>query len=96
MEVGRPGSNNRVVILRNDGTEEVYGKVARCRLQRGETARLITATGGGYGDPHRRPLDRVIEDVRDGYITVETARQAYGVTLDPRTLDVQELAAARS
>jgi len=83
------------VIVRTDGTEEVYGKVARCRLRRGDIARLITATGGGYGDPLKRPVARVIDDVRDGFVTRETARDTYGVTLDPATLAVQSVAPER-
>jgi len=95
MAGGHEGSNNRVVIVRTDGTEEVYGKVARCRLRRGDIARLITATGGGYGDPLKRPVARVIDDVRDGFVTRETARDTYGVTLDPATLAVQSVAPER-
>ena len=83
MEGGQPGSNNRVVIVRADGTEEVYGKVARCKLRRGDIARLITATGGGYGNPRRRAPERVREDARNGFISAKTAEQVYGVRLDP-------------
>jgi len=96
MSGGQGGSTNRVVIMRADGTEEVYGKVARCRLRRGDVARLVTATGGGYGDPLRRPPARVVEDVRDGYVSLRTARETYGVTLDPVTLHLESLDARRS
>ncbi len=95
MADGHGGSNNRVVVVRKDGGEEVFGKVARCRLERGDVARLITATGGGYGDPLKRPVERVVADVRDGFVTPEAARRVYGVTLDPETLEVLALAAER-
>jgi N-methylhydantoinase B len=41
--------------------------------------------GGGYGDPLVRPVDDVIEDVLDGFVTVEGAERDYGVSivLDP-------------
>jgi N-methylhydantoinase B len=61
----------------------VYGKVARCKLRRGDIARLITATGGGYGDPRRRAPERVRDDARNGFISAKTAEQVYGVTLEP-------------
>lgn len=47
------------------------------RLRRGDIARLITATGGGYGDPLKRPVERVVDDVRNGFVTRETARRSW-------------------
>mgnify|MGYP002621818142 CR=1 FL=1 len=39
------------------------------------------AGGGGYGDSLQRPADRVMADVRDGLVSVEMARSAYGVVI---------------
>jgi N-methylhydantoinase B len=88
---GHPGSRNEVRIFRRDGEEVVLGKCARYRLAKGEVARLVTGTGGGWGPPHERPVEEVIEDVRDGYVTLEHAERDYGVVLDPDTLDVVRL-----
>src|SRR5919198_6561188 len=85
---GRDGSRNAVHILYEDGREVVVGKTARTLLERGEVARLVTGTGGGWGDPHERPVEEVVEDVRDGYVTVEQAERDYGVVLDPETLEI--------
>jgi N-methylhydantoinase B len=51
-------------------------------------ARLITATGGGWGNPYERPVEEVQKDVRDGFITVEMAEKDHGVIVDPDTLEV--------
>jgi N-methylhydantoinase B len=59
-------------------------------------ARLITGTGGGWGSPLERPVEAVIEDVSDGYVSLEQAKRDYGVELDPDTLDVVRLAPERS
>ncbi len=40
------------------------------------------ASAGGYGDPLQRDPEWVAEDYREGRITREWARQAYGVVLD--------------
>jgi N-methylhydantoinase B len=40
------------------------------------------AGGGGWGDPFARPAERVAEDVRNGVVTVASARERYGVVLD--------------
>jgi N-methylhydantoinase B len=37
----------------------------------------------------------VLADVRDGYVTVEAAREDYGVAVDPDSLTVDEAATAR-
>jgi N-methylhydantoinase B len=68
--------------VRKDGTEEIYGKVSRLRLERGDLVRLVTGTGGGWGDPRNRPKDRVLADVRDGFISPEIALEVFGVEVD--------------
>ncbi len=78
LKGGQEGSNNRIEILRADGSTETYGKAARVLLHRGEVARLITGTGGGYGDPADRGPDEVRRDVKNGYITSEQAALHYG------------------
>jgi N-methylhydantoinase B len=90
MAGGGQGSRNYTKMIFADGREpEVFGKTAQYHMRKGDVARLITGTGGGYGDPHRRPVEEVVEDVRNGYITPETARKGYGVEVDPHTLAVK-------
>ncbi|MCS6817432.1 MAG: hydantoinase B/oxoprolinase family protein [Blastocatellia bacterium] len=43
---------------------------------------MAWASAGGYGDPLLRDPERVAEDYREGRITREWARRAYGVLLD--------------
>ncbi len=53
--------------------------------------------GGGYGPAYERDVDKVLDDVLDEIITIEAAREQYGVVLDPKTMqvDAQATAAAR-
>jgi N-methylhydantoinase B len=44
--------------------------------------------GGGYGSPAARDPARVLEDVREGYVSTEQARSVYGVAIDPITWTV--------
>ena len=44
--------------------------------------------GGGYGPPAARDPARVLDDVREGYVSPERAREDYGVVIDPATLTV--------
>jgi|HubBroStandDraft_1064217.scaffolds.fasta_scaffold245476_2 N-methylhydantoinase B/oxoprolinase/acetone carboxylase alpha subunit len=39
---------------------------------------LWTPGGGGYGDPKKRDRDSVEQDVAEGYVSEEAARNVYG------------------
>jgi len=76
---GRDGSPNYVEVVR-DGRPlgPPFGKVSRLPLRRGDLVRLVTGSGGGYGDPRAREPERVRADLRDGLITGAEAAQVYG------------------
>lgn len=76
---GRDGSPNYVEVLR-DGTPlgPRFGKVSRMPLHRGDVVRLVTGSGGGYGDPSEREPGLVADDLRDELITDEEAASVYG------------------
>src|SRR5204863_6261720 len=75
---GRDGSVNYVHVLRSDGREEKYSSCAKLPLKRGDVVRIVTANGGGYGDPRKRLRERVLADLEDGYITRAVAEELYG------------------
>ena len=75
---GREGSTNRAEIIRKDGSVETYSMVTGARVATGDTIRLVSATGGGYGDPKKRRRAALLADLRDGYVTSEQARRDYG------------------
>jgi N-methylhydantoinase B len=84
---GREGTGNQVG-LRRDGvwrTDFPNGKVLTTPLRAGDAFRVRSGGGGGYGDPHERPAELVAEDVRQGYVSVASAREHYGVVVDPET-----------
>jgi N-methylhydantoinase B len=47
----------------------------------GEVISNRSGGGGGYGDPFERPPEQVREDIRDGYVSKEAAREDYGVSI---------------
>jgi N-methylhydantoinase B len=51
------------------------------------TLRHMTNAGGGWGNPLERPGTKVLEDVRDGYISIAGAERDYGVIIrgDPQS-----------
>lgn len=48
-------------------------------LQPGDVVTYVTAAGGGYGDPARRELGSVVEDIENGVLGLERAARDYGV-----------------
>ena len=61
------------------------GIVARRVMNTNDVVRMVTATGGGYGDPFKRPPEKVAMDVKNEYITLAQAAEDYGVIVDPDT-----------
>lgn len=95
VDGGQDGNGNFIEILKNDGSTERHGKVTTYDLEDGETARLVTSAGGGYGDPLDRDPERVLTDYRDEYITAEAARETYGVVVDEDTDELDAEATAK-
>lgn len=56
------------------------------RMKPGDVIIMDAAGGGGFGDPLDRDPEMVREDVIQGYVSLEKAREDYGVVLDPATM----------
>jgi N-methylhydantoinase B len=90
---GMAGLVSKPIIRRTDGTcVRPPNKTNDYRLKAGEVESLYSAGGGGFGPPHARDPDRVREDVLDGIVSMQAAREAYGVVIDPQTLEVDRAA----
>jgi N-methylhydantoinase B len=89
VDGGHEGSRNSIEVVHADGTTRRFGKVGRYALNRGDLVRVLTATGGGWGNPLERPAERVLEDARDGYVSLEDAERDYGLRIDPDTMQVR-------
>jgi N-methylhydantoinase B len=78
------------------GLRELPG-MAAIHLAPGERVVAYCAGGGGYGPPHERPAARVKEDVEEGWISPERARDVYGVVFtSDGQVDVAGTAARRA
>ncbi|MDE3100732.1 MAG: hydantoinase B/oxoprolinase family protein [Chloroflexota bacterium] len=89
---GAAKANDFVVRRSADDPGTSMLKAQWVKVNASTVCTVLTGGGGGYGDPLERELADVAEDARLGYITVEHAKTAYGVVLDPATFAVDEAA----
>jgi N-methylhydantoinase B len=77
---GRDGQPNGFVL--NPGTDlETAVSTNRASVKAGERVLVLSGGGGGHGDPRDREPDRVLVDVREGYVSRDGAERDYGVTV---------------
>jgi N-methylhydantoinase B len=75
---------NSFSVLRKDGstqrlpTGKTPGHVA---LEAGDGFLVEVGGGGGFWEPMERDLERVLADVRSGYVSLESARRDYSVVI---------------
>jgi N-methylhydantoinase B len=79
LDGGNEGSANYALVLRTDGSSERYAFGSGIRVDNDDVIRIITGAGGGIGDPRERDRALVEEDIRNGLVTRERARDVYGL-----------------
>ncbi|MBN1277909.1 MAG: hydantoinase B/oxoprolinase family protein [Deltaproteobacteria bacterium] len=80
---GRSGARANFLINGEPGNP--YGLT---QFGPGDVVIMDAAGGGGYGSPFERELEKVENDVVDGYVSIEGARENYGVVVDSETMKV--------
>ncbi len=78
----------RLEIRRNDNLEVIKNNVIET-INPGERAANKNPGGGGFGDPMERPVSKVVWDIKNGLVSVNGAKEDYGVVItDEDTLQV--------
>jgi N-methylhydantoinase B len=90
---GRPG--DIWINPQTDKAKRLPTRYADYPLKEGDVFRLDSPGGGGYGDPHSRPAERVLADVREGLVSPEVAEREYGVVLTADRTAVDEAATTK-
>ncbi|MBI3374006.1 MAG: hydantoinase B/oxoprolinase family protein [Betaproteobacteria bacterium] len=86
---GRSGSRNEIRLDYPDGTvRRAKTKEIIRGIPRGTRFSQKAGGGGGYGDALERPLEAVLADVKNELVSIDAAREDYGVWIDARTLAV--------
>ena len=78
LQGGEEGSGNYVNVIKPEGTEK-YTFVSGLDVTTDDVIRVVTSSGAGYGDPKRRDPLKVADDIKNGFITAQRAKQVHGV-----------------
>ena len=85
---GKPGAPSQNLMRLPGEAEFKIADPVRQPAPAGTTIVVCTAGGGGWGDPFERDPERVRFDVLEGLVSLDSAREDYGVVIDPSTLTV--------
>ena len=86
---GLPGQRSSKILYRDCPLDTVDGGVrtvvpSKCdhvKVKKGDVLHYETWGGGGWGNPVKRPVPLVAQDVRRGLVTVAGAQARYGVVV---------------
>ena len=90
---GGGSGGNAAVLVKKKGDDtfktfsEVYGtvsaaKFANCVVEAGDQVLIESPGGGGFGPTPEREVNRVLDDVSQGFISAQAARDLYGVGVE--------------
>jgi N-methylhydantoinase B len=78
LDGGAEGSSNFIEVIGAGARRERYAVATMIPLEEGDVIRINTGCGAGYGDPHERPRELILRDLRDGLLGEQRARDVYG------------------
>lgn len=86
---GGSGKRYKGWIIKRGGERMRLRTVDIVEVEAGD--RIITSTGGGggVGNPLERDPEKVRADVINGYLSVERAKEVYGVIINPKTFEIE-------
>lgn len=76
---GHDGTSSYIKILRQDGSLESLSATGGALLNAGDILEVGIGGGAGYGNPRERARHLVEQDIINGKVSSEVAREIYGV-----------------
>jgi N-methylhydantoinase B len=89
---GKPGALAATVLNPGTPDERPLHSKGSYDLRNGDVVSTRLSGAGGYGEPMLRDPDAVLRDVVAGLVSVEAARDSYGVVVDCSTLQIDRAA----
>ena len=76
---GEPSRNEMIVWPGTD--KEIHVGMYRTFMKKGESFANFSAGGGGWGHPYERDIEKILDDLKNEYISKDSARNDYGVII---------------
>lgn len=89
MEGGGEGENCHVILRPGTNQEAIVGGVYEA-MAANEVLVNNSGGGGGWGSAFERDPRAVLDDVREGYVSVASAKRDYGVAIDIEAMQLDE------
>ena len=77
---GEPGAFYHI-SAETGAVTKLSAKTTGFPLKKGDIIRVFTPGAGGVGDPKKRPVEKVLQDVRENKVSREAAETLYGVCI---------------
>jgi N-methylhydantoinase B len=77
----QPGSLPIMQVTSRDGTRRNLQVNAFHTVSEGDVFEIVSQGGGGFGNPLERDPERVLQDVVNGFVSIEKALAEYGVVI---------------
>lgn len=89
---GREGGTGAFFHVSPDGrvTKKSH-KTTSMPLKKGDIIRVYTPGAGGFGDPKKRPVEKVLQDIAENKVSLEAAKDLYGVAAVLNKMGLPEL-----
>lgn len=91
---GKPGGGSDCWIISPEGEKQALPSKVTTQVEPGTRIALRTAGGGGFGDPLERDPQKVQNDVEEDLISVDRAKDEYGVVINTTTNKIDNEATA--
>jgi N-methylhydantoinase B len=85
---GKSGRKGEFLIRKPDGTEIQLKSKCTVKMEKGDIFVARTPGGGGYSSQLERPPEEVLRDVAKGLVSRSSAREDYGVVINPESMEI--------
>ena len=88
---GFEGSFNKPLFYHDGEWIQTASKEHPRKVKKGDIVSIHSAGGGGFGNPMKRDIKKVLNDYLDGIISKESALNIYGVKINENNrVDIAE------
>jgi N-methylhydantoinase B len=85
---GKKPRPNKLILHRADGEVTELDANILITIKKGDILEHVFMSAPGFGDPFERNPEKMREDVRNELVSIQKAKEEYGVVINPVTLEI--------